>query len=447
MTNKYSNSEIFRSQIHKLIPGGAHTYSKGDDQFPFKSPAAIERGKGAYVWDVDGNQFLDCTMGLASVSLGHAYDSILDRVKKELEKGVNFQRPSYLELEMAEKFVSLIPCHDMIKFAKNGSTLTTAAVKLARAYTGRKLIAFPGDHPFYSYDDWFIGKTNVSLGVPSEIADLSITFKSCDLESLRELFEKYPNQIACVISEPEKNHCGTICNCEKGPGIFLQKAIDLCHQNGALFILDEMQSGFRTSFPGSITKYNLSPDLTTWGKGIANGFSFSALTGKKDVMELGGINKLGKEKTFLISTTHGAETHSMAACLETIRIFETENVIDHNHSIGEYFIKLANESIVKADLIDNITLLNCQWMPAFQFKNRDREISQGYRTLAMQEMIEKGFLFQGFFLPCFSHTKDHVDQFIHSFNEMLLTYKRALEDGYEKHLIGEPAKAVFRKYN
>ena len=266
-------------------------------------------------------------MGLASVSLGHAYDPILDRVKKELEKGVNFQRPSYLELEMAEKFVSLIPCHDMIKFAKNGSTLTTAAVKLARAYTGRKLIAFPGDHPFYSYDDWFIGKTNVNLGVPSEIADLSITFKSCDLESLRELFEKYPNQIACVITEPEKNHCGTICNCEKSPGIFLQKAIDLCHQNGALFILDEMQSGFRTSFPGSITKYNISPDLTTWGKGIANGFSFSALTGKKNVMELGGINKLGKEKTFLISTTHGAETHSMAACLETsTQSFETKTI-------------------------------------------------------------------------------------------------------------------------
>ncbi|MBA2328509.1 MAG: aminotransferase class III-fold pyridoxal phosphate-dependent enzyme, partial [Flavisolibacter sp.] len=197
--NDFSKSDNYRKRIHDLIPGGAHTYSKGDDQFPLKSPAAIAYGKGAYVWDIDGNKFLDCSMGLTAVGLGHAYEPVVEKVQRELHNGVNFQRPSYLEMEAAEKFLSLVPQHQMIKFAKNGSIVTTAAVKLARAYTGRKLVAFPYDHPFYSYDDWFIGKTVCNLGVPEEISALSVTYKSDDLKSLTELFEQYPGQIACVI--------------------------------------------------------------------------------------------------------------------------------------------------------------------------------------------------------------------------------------------------------
>ena len=156
----------YRNKIHSLIPGGAHTYSKGDDQFPLNAPVAIDRGEGAWIWDIDQNKYLDCSMGLTSVSLGHAYSPVIEAVKNELSKGVNFQRPSYIEKEMAEVFLGLIPQHDRIKFSKNGSTVTTAAVKLARAATGRKLVAFPEDHPFYSYDDWFIGKTACSKGVP-----------------------------------------------------------------------------------------------------------------------------------------------------------------------------------------------------------------------------------------------------------------------------------------
>ena len=213
----FSKSNLYRDSIHKLIPGGAHTYSKGDDQFPLLSPAAISRGKGAYVWDIDDNMYLDCSMGLTSVSLGHAFEPVLNAVRSELENGVNFQRPSFLEKEMAEKFLALVPQHDMIKFAKNGSIVTTAAVKLARAFTGRKLVAIPGDHPFYSYDDWFIGTTACNKGVPNEISDLSVAFKSCDINSLKQLFERYPGQIACVITEPEKSPCGNGCTCSQSP--------------------------------------------------------------------------------------------------------------------------------------------------------------------------------------------------------------------------------------
>lgn len=441
----FEKSNIYRSDIHDLIPGGAHTYSKGDDQFPELAPAAISHGKGAYVWDIDGNKFLDCSMGLSSVGLGHAYGPVLEKVKKELDNGVNFQRPSILEKEMAEKFLSLIPQHQMVKFAKNGSTVTTAALKLARAFTGRKLVAFPSDHPFYSYDDWFIGKTVCNKGVPKETSDLSVTFKSCDLNSLKELFEKYPGQIAGVITEPERCALG---DGQSGSSAkeFLKSAIELAHQNGALFIVDEMITGFKTALPGSIVKFGLEPDMATWGKGIANGFSFCALTGKKEIMELGGIRNKGAEKVFLISTTHGAETHALAAGIASIDEFISKNVILHNHDIGNYLIQKCNEVISKNMLEEYIELIPCNWLPAFIFKDENKEVSFGLRTLVMQEMIKRGVLFQGAFIPCFSHTKNDVEYFAEALNETLQIYSKAINEGFQKYLVGEVAKPVFRKY-
>jgi glutamate-1-semialdehyde aminotransferase len=445
--NKVTNfnaSEKYREVIHDLIPGGAHTYSKGDDQFPKLSPAAIDHGKGAYVWDIDGNKFLDCSMGLTSVSLGHAYQPVNDAVIAELAKGVNFQKPSVIEREMAETFLSLVPQHDMIKFAKNGSIVTTAAVKLARAYTGRKLVAFPGDHPFYSYDDWFIGTTQCNKGVPEDITNLSVTFKGCDIESLKQLFEKYPDQIACIITEPEKTQCSS-CACNTDPEKFLKAAIDLAHANGALFIVDEMVTGFKTDFPGSISKYNLNADMATWGKGVANGFSFCGLTGKKEVMQLGGINREGQEKVFLISTTHGGETHTMAAALSTISEFKLNNVVKHNHEIGDNLILSTKNLVKELNVTEFIDIINCNWLPAFVFRDQKKEISSAYRTLMLQEMIKRGVLFQGAFAPCYSHTHDDVEYFIQAFRESIEVYKKALEEGISKYLIGEPTKPVFRR--
>ncbi len=440
MLNQISNfkkSDEYRKKIHTLIPGGAHTYSKGDDQFPVLSPAAITHGKGAYVWDLDGNKYLDCSMGLTSVSLGHAYEPVLEAVRAELLKGVNFQRPASIEMEMAEKFLALIPCHQMIKFSKNGSTATTAAMKLARAYTGRELVAFPGDHPFYSYDDWFIGKTACDKGVPGEFKNYTVTYNSMNLDTLEEMFQKHSGKIACVISEPEKTH--------KQPADYVQKIIDICHKHGALYVMDEMITGFKTDYPGSIKKMNVEPDLATWGKGIANGFSFCALTGKKEIMELGGINRLGEEKVFLISTTHGGETHSMAACLATMDEFKNKNVICHNHSIGDELIKNARDLIVRKGLTSYIDISETNWMVAFSFKNKEANVDNGFRTLMLQEMIKRGVLFQGVFVPCFSHQKNDLEYFMEALTESLDVYEKALEKGFEKFLVGEPTKPVFRK--
>lgn len=436
----FTRSDEYRSIIHRLIPGGAHTYSKGDDQFPAKSPAAIAYGKGAYCWDIDGNKYLDTLMGLTSVSLGHAYEPVVERVIEEVRKGVNFSRPSFIEREMAEKFLSLVPQHDMIKFAKNGSVCTTAAVKLARAYTGKLLVARPIDHPFYSYDDWFIGSTACDFGIPDQFKQLTVTYKSDSLEDLERLFAEYPDQIACIISEPEKWN-------EIEPG-FYQKAIDLAHKHGALWIMDEMITGFKTDFPGSIRKFNAQPDMATWGKGIANGFSFCALTGKREIMEYGGINRIGEPKVFLVSTTHGGETHAIAAGLATIEIFEKENVIAHNHAIGDYFIAGANAIISSRKLNDCLQITGFNWSAFLTVKNRAGEIDFGLRTLFMQEMIKRGVLYQGILAPCYSHTKEDIDHMLAAFDESCEVFAKGLDEGYQKYLIGDQIiKPVFRKFN
>ncbi len=436
--NRFEKSDEHRSVIHSLIPGGAHTYSKGDDQFPVRSPAAIVRGEGAQVWDLDGNQYLDCSMGLTSVSLGHAYQPVLERVREELTRGCNFQRPSVIEREMAEEFLSIVPGHDRVKFAKNGSTATTAAVKLARAYTKRSLIAIPTDHPFYSYDDWFIGKTACAKGVPEAIQGLSVAFDSRDLRTLEKAFLDHPGQIACVISEPERTT-------PMAPN-FLSEVVRIAHQNGALFIQDEMITGYKVDFPGVMASSSVTPDLATWGKGIANGFSFCALTGRAEIMDLGGIMNSGEEKVFLISTTHGGETHAIAAALATLDVFRSEPVIEHNKSMGQKVIDLCTASLKQAGLSDYVSVLDRNWMPAFQFRNRDKQFCDGMRTLAMQEMIANGVLFQGIFMPSYSHQLGDVEYFAAAFDRMLKSYSVGLESGYQSVLIGPPAKPVFRRF-
>ena len=347
---------------------------------------------------------------------------------------------------MAEKFLSLVPQHDMIKFGKNGSLVITAAVKLARAKTGRKLIAFPSDHPFYSYDDWFIGKTPCDAGIPEENKLLSVSFKGCDLTSLKALFEKYPNEIACVISEPERSTCYN-CSCSMKPSEFLHKAIELCHQYGTLFIQDEMITGFKSHFPGTISKYNTSPDMATWGKGIANGFSFCALTGKKEIMEYGGIKRTGEPKVFLVSTTHGGETHAIAAGLATIEVFENEPVIEHNHKIGDYFINGVNQIVSSRNLQKHLQLTGFNWSVGLAVKNAKGEPDMFLRTLFMQEMIRRGILYQGILSPCYSHTIDDIDWMLSAFDESCEVLQRGIDEGYEKYLVGDEIKPVFRKYN
>src|SRR6266849_8466758 len=227
---KFDKSKALQERAHALIPGGAHVYAKGDDQFPLHAPGFIERGQGCHVWDVDGNEFIEYGMGLRAVSLGHGYRSVAEAAYRQALLGTNFTRPSPIEIECAEMLAALIPSAEMVKFAKNGSAVTTAAVKLARAFTGRDMVAICGDQPFFSVDDWFIGSTPLRSGIPQAIQDLTVKFRYNDLASLEALFNKYPNQIACVMLEAE-----TVI--APAPG-FLEGLQKLIREHGAIFILD-----------------------------------------------------------------------------------------------------------------------------------------------------------------------------------------------------------------
>ncbi len=439
MITKFENSDKLCERAQEIIPGGAHTYSKGADQSPKLGPKFIARGKGCYAWDVDGNKYLDWGMGLTAVNLGHCYKPVLDAVKRELVKGSNFQCPSPIEVELAEYFMSQVPGAEMVKFAKNGSTVTTAAVKLSRAYTGRKYAAFCADHGFFSYDDWFMGKKANNSGVPGEVADLSLTFRYNDIKSVEELFAKYPGQIACVILEPMEF--------DYPQDNFLHKIKDLCAKNGTVFILDEMITGFRLGYPGAHSMLGIQADLTTWGKGVANGFSCCLLAGKKEIMELGGINHK-KERVFLISTTHGAETHALAATIATIKAVKENNLVERNMKMGETLRKGLEEAINAKGLAEYITIKGHPCWLLMQFRNEKKEFSDGYKTLVFQEAVKHGLLFRGAFPFSLAHGEKEISKTLKVFGKILKVYKKAIKaGGYESFLVGEPVKPVFRKWN
>ena len=198
---RFEESKRLRERAHRLVPGGAHTYAKGDDQYPEEAPGFIARGSGSHVWDVDGNEFIEYGAGLRSVTLGHAFPEVVEAAARAMRGGSNFVRPARIELEMAERMLSIIPGAEMVKFAKNGSDVTTAAVKLARAFTGRDLVAVCAEHPFFSTDDWFIGITPMDAGIPKAISDLTVKFRYNDLDSLDQLFAANPGRIACIVME------------------------------------------------------------------------------------------------------------------------------------------------------------------------------------------------------------------------------------------------------
>ncbi len=434
----FSRSDAHRRDVHDVIVGGAHTYSKGDDQFPRLAPAAIVRGKGGRVWDLDGNEYVDCTLGLGSVSLGHAYEPVLAAVRATLEQGANFQRPSPLELDLGRAFLALCPGMDRIKFAKNGSNVTTAAVKLARAYTGRPRIAMAASHPFFSFDDWFIGTTQIRAGIPDPIRELSLCYDTRDPETLEQLFRKYPNEIACVITEPEEM---TPIDPE-----LMRQAQRIARRHGAVFILDEMLSGFRAGFPGSYTENGLEPDLTTWGKAIGNGFSFCALAGRADIMELGGIRQLKDPRVFLLSSTHGGEAHVLAAALAVIREYREKDVIGKLRGRVSSVAVGVREAIRETGLDGFIEPHVASWRIVFGFRDRNGDASAPLRTLMLQEMIGRGVLYQGVFLPCFTHTDDDIAHVLKAFRASCRVYRQALDGDVDNLLVGEPTRPVFRKY-
>lgn len=446
-------------KLLNLIPGGSHTYSRGFDQFPSGSPEILFSGKGCYVYDLSKKKYLDYGMGLRSVNIGYADRDINKAVINAINLGNNLTLPTKMEFEAAKKFTKIIPTADMVKFTKHGSTAVTAAVRLARAFTKKNMILRCIDHPFFSFDDWFIGSTVMNRGVPKEISNLTLSFKYNDIESLKTLVKKFKNDIACVILEPSSTTCpqvnksDPVCcgkkNCDrdfKHTEHFLKKVENICRENGIIFILDEMITGFRWHLKGAQSFYNITPDLSTFGKAMANGYSLSAVSGKREIMELGSIEKKGAERVFLLSSTHGGEMTGMAAFMATLNKLKNEKIINKNWDYGIKLKNVFNNIAKDMNINDYIYMTGVGCSPYYVCLDKFKKPSQIFKTLFVQQMLKSNIL-----MPWVAISNSHGKQELEKTRKALIktfeVYKKALKQDPNKFVKGRIIKPVFRKYN
>jgi glutamate-1-semialdehyde 2,1-aminomutase len=452
----------YQQRLLKSIPGGAHTYSRGFDQYPSNAPEILSKGKGAYIFDPDKNRYLDYGMALRAVNVGYAENEIDEAAFEQMKNGNNLTRPSMIELESAELLIDMIDSVDMVKFTKNGSSAVSAAVKLSRAYTGRNMIARCSQHPFFSYDDWFIGSTPMTKGVPPSTIELTKVFNYNDIESLENLINKYPDQFSCVVLEPA---AGTECPLIEGSSIegcygerdskpiknigknnFLHQVQKLCRDNNIVFILDEMITGFRWHMKGAQHLYGVKPDLCTFGKGMANGYSVACVAGRQEIMEQGSIECIGKERMFLLSTTHGAEMSSLGAFVKNVEVMQREKTIEHMWDYGYKLKQMMNSLAKEYGIEDNFIVSGPSCSPVYSTFNNDGNLSFELRTLFSQEMIKNKVLMPWIAL-CMRHGEKELLITEHALRESFLIYRKAIEQGVDRFLEGPVIKPVFRRFN
>jgi glutamate-1-semialdehyde 2,1-aminomutase len=424
-------SAELNARLHAAVPGGAHTYAKGDDQYPENLAPVISHGRGAHVWDADGNEYIEYGSGLRAVSLGHAHPRVVEAVRRELDRGSNFVRPAIIEVEAAERFLETVPTADMVKFTKNGSDATTAAVRLARAATGRTLIALCRDQPFFSTDDWFIGGTPMSAGIPPQD---TVTFPYGDLEALSSLLEHH--EIAAIILEPATQ--------TEPPAGYLEGVRDLATRHGAVLVFDEMITGFRWSEHGAQHVYGVTPDLSTFGKALGNGFAVSALAGKRELMERGGL-RTDEDRVFLLSTTHGAETHSLAAAIAVMDTYAEDGIIDRLHTLGDRLAAGIRGAAAGMGVADHVLVRGRASNLVFATLDTEGKPSQPFRTLFLRQLLGGGVIGPSFVVSA-ALDEDDIDRTVEVVSQACAVYRKALDAGDPTPWMGgRPVKPVFRR--
>lgn len=411
-----------------VIPSGTQTFSKGPTQFvQGVAPFALVRGQGSRVWDADGNEYIDYPMALGAIILGHNYPAVSDAVARQLRDGTTYSLPHPLETEVAELLVEDIPCAEMVRFAKNGSDATAGAVRAARAYTRRELIACCGYH---GWQDWFIGTTSRHLGVPRTVRDLTIPFAYNDLPALERIFAEHPGQVAAVVMEP-------VGVTPPADG-FLQAVRDLTSREGALLVFDEIITGYRLAPGGAQEYFGILPDLACFGKAMANGFPLSAVVGPKEIMRM--------FDEIFFSFTFGGDTLALAAARATIMEFRTRPVIAHLWETGQ---RLQDGYNVLAGEFGVAAHTSCIGYPprtVVTFVDAEGRESLVLKSLLQQECLKRGVLFSGGHNICFSHTEADVDRTLRVYRTALDILADALRAGdAARRLEGPPVQPVFRQ--
>ncbi len=426
---KFDNSIKLLNRAKSVIPTGSQTYSKSYRYYcEGIAPAFLDYGKGSHVWDIDGNEFVDFVLALGPVILGYNHPEVNAAIKEQLEKGISFPQPHPLEVELAEKLVEIIPCAQLVRFVKNGSDATAAAIRLARAYTERDMIVCCGYHGF---QDWFIGSTINNRGVPKTVCDLIKTFKYNNLDSLQSLFQQYSGQIAAVIMEPVA--------LEPPHNNFLQKVKDLTGANGSILIFDEIITGFRLSLGGAQELYGVMPDMSAFGKGMANGMPLSVVAGRKEIMTL-------IDEGVFISTTFGGETLSLAAAIATISILEKKESYPYIWNLGERWLKEVDSLIHKKELSSIVRTAGLAPHSGVVFNDFNGIQGTDLLSLYQQEIIAQGILSIGINNYCLAHTSEDLERYILAVDKALDRIVLALENGdVDSFLKGGRIKPIFKR--
>lgn len=409
--SRYQNSNDFLKRAEATIPLGSQTFSKSRTQYPVGvSPLFIDRAKGSYVWDLDGNRYIDLVNSLAAITLGYNNKHVNRAVSRQLKKGTLFSLPGVLETEVAEQIVELVPSAEMVRFAKNGTDATSAAIRLARAYTGRDHVIFCGYH---GWQDWFVGATTKNKGVPPAVSMLTHKFNYNDLESLMNLFSAFPNQVAAVILEPMNSTYP-----KKG---FLEGVRDLTQKNGSVLIFDEVVTGFRFDIGGAQKLFNVTPDLTALGKGIANGHPLSAVAGKREIMN--------EMENIFFSGTFGGELLSLASAKATIQLYKKIDVCAELNFIGSTLATGLKQIITDLEME---SVLEISGHPTWLFllwKSAYGQPVENIKAYFLQEMFKSGVLILSTHNVSLSLKEKDIDKVLVAYEATLSKLKHSLLSG------------------
>ncbi len=422
-----TESDRLYKKAEEIIPCQTQTLSKA----PFNyvdgvSPKYLKKAKGCHVWDVDDNEYIDYGMALGPISLGYCYNEVDNAIKEQLKDAINLTLMHPLELEVSELLIDVIPCAEMVRFGKNGSDVTACAIRLARAYTGRDLVVCCGYH---GWQDWYAATLALDAGIPEAIKKLTIKIDYNDISSLKKILEENGDKVACVIIEP------SVAVLPKDD--FLNKAKELCNENGAVYILDEIKTGFRIAIGGAQEYFGVIPDIATFGKAMGNGMPISAIVGSKEIMS--HMNDI------FFSFTSGGELLSLAAAKATINEMILKNAIDKMSKTGSR-LKVAYNKILKDTGLQ--TIMRFEGMDTYNTLNfPDSKKTEIYKSLLIQEMVKRGILFGGYNTICFSHEKEDIDKSIEAFYESARLLSNWIKEGNEeKKLEGKVTRPVFKRY-
>ena len=420
-------SQSWLERSRKVIPGSAQTFSKGYNQHVYGvAPVFLARGKGCRVWDVDGNEYIDYIQGLLPNILGYAHQEVNAAVARQLAQGHSFSLPHPIEVELAERLTRLIPCAEMVRFGKNGSDATSGAVRAARAFTRRELIACCGYH---GWQDWYVGSTTRSAGVPEGVRALTHPFPYNDSAALEKLLNDHPGEFAAVIMEPV--------NFWPPMQGYLETVKDLTHRHGALLIFDEICSGFHFGLGGAQKRFGVTPDMACFGKAMGNGFPISCVVGRASVMTI-------FEEIFF-SFTFGGEVASMAAAMKVLDILEKTDALVRMNANGRTLQDGLNALAKDAGLRDSIKCIGYPFWSLIKFLDVDGKDSMLVRSLFTQECAKRGVLLLASHNMTAAHDPAAVELTLRMYAEVCTTLGKWLSDPKpETHLEGEMIRPVFK---